>query len=242
MVSQAEEFKELVSAMVNMGCMVTVYGEGMLQAVAEEMSKLLTEIDGLYWPAADQETRAAVTSTLPDVHKFVQFCPKRGIAVQAGGNVGVFPKELARHFKQVITFEPDAVNWECFQRNVTEPNIIGRKMALGDAPGRMAVEHNAFNPGASYLTAGNDVEVITLDSLDLEGCDLLQLDVEGFELKALKGAEATIRKYSPVIVLEQKGLGEKYGDSDSATTEWLTKIGYRKADAIHRDVIYVRTH
>lgn len=242
MVSQAEEFKELVAAMVNMGCMVTVYGEGMLQAVAEEMGKLLTEIDGLYWPISDQETRASVMHTIADVYKFVEFCPRRGVAVQAGGNVGVFPKELAKHFQKVVTFEPDAVNWECFQRNVNEPNIVGRQMALGDAPGRMSVEHNAFNPGSSYLTAGNDIEVITLDSLDLEGCDLLQLDIEGYELKALKGAETTIRKYSPVIVLEQKGLGEKYGDSDAAATEWLAARGYRKVHTLHRDVIYTRTH
>ena len=240
MVSQAEEFKEVVSAMVNMGCVVSVYGDGLLPAVAEEMGKILTEVDGLHWPASDQETRASVMWTLPDVEKFVAFCPRRKVAVQAGGNVGVFPKELAKHFEKVITFEPDPVNWACLEKNITEQNIIARKAALGEAPGQVSIEHNAFNPGASHVKAGEDVKVVTLDSLNLDACDLIQLDVEGYELKALKGAEETIRRYSPVIVLEQKGLGDKYGDTDEATTAWLHKLSYTKAGAIHRDVIYKR--
>lgn len=242
MVTQAEEFKEVVSALVSMECTLSVYGEGMIQKVAEEMGKTLHEIDGLYWPEDDQETRKSVMWTISDVHKFVSFCKKRKVAVQAGGNVGVFPKELAKFFDKVVTFEPDQVNWDCLQLNVNEENVLSYNYALGEIEMELAIEHNPFNPGASYLKPGQGVDVVTLDSFNLEDCDLLQLDIEGYELKALKGAEQTIRKYSPVIVLEQKGLGDKYGDSDIDAAEWLSKLGYQKVDAIHRDVVYMRTY
>ena len=242
MMAQAEEFKELVGTLVSSGCMLSVYGDGMLQAITQQMSQQLTKIDNLYWPAQDQETRAAVFRSLEDLHRYIELCPRRDIAVQAGGNVGVFPKELAKHFTQVVTFEPDEINWKCLQLNVTEPNVVAKRAALGDVIGETAIEHNAFNPGASYLRPGEGVPITTIDSLRLDRCDLLQLDVEGYELKALKGAEHTIRSYSPLIVLELKGLGEKYGDTDAATVEWLSQRGYTQIGSAHRDVIFQRTH
>jgi Methyltransferase FkbM domain len=65
--------------------------------------------------------------------------------------------------------------------------------------------------------------------------------VEGYELKALRGAEKTITQHSPVIVLELKRLGERYGDSDSDTIAWLAARGYRIAAHAHRDVIFTRS-
>ena len=43
----------------------------------------------------------------------------------------------------------------------------------------------------------------TIDSLHLRHCDLIKIDVEGMELEVLQGAEATLRRFSPVIYFEQ---------------------------------------
>jgi FkbM family methyltransferase len=50
--------------------------------------------------------------------------------------------------------------------------------------------------------AGEAVEVITLDSLDLAACHLIKIDVEGMEIDVLRGAEQTIRKHRPLIYME----------------------------------------
>ena len=242
MIAQAEEFKEIVAALVHMDSVVTVYGGGLLPKAAEEMSKTIREVDGLYWPATDSETRVSVLMTLGDLHKYVELCSNRKVVVQAGGNVGVWPKELSKHFERVYTFEPDPINWECFQKNVREPNVIAQHAALGSKPGFVSIEHDAFNCGASQVCDGSDVPVVTIDSLKLPACDLLQLDIEGYEFEALKGAERTIKKHSPVIVLEQKGLGDRYGTTDEETTEWLGNLGYKRVHAIHRDVVYMRVN
>jgi FkbM family methyltransferase len=241
MIAQAEEFKETVAALVHMGCMVTVYGKGLLPKVAEEMGKTIREIDGLYWPAADSETRASVLMTLGDIDKILTHVPSKRTVVQAGGNVGVWPKELAKHFERVVTFEPDPINWECLEKNVKETNVWAFNAALGDKPGKIGIHHDTFNCGASRVVEGDSVTVRTVDDLRLDSCDLIQLDIEGYEFHALKGAVETIQEHSPVIVLEQKGLENAYGVGSGEIAEWLGQFGYKKAEAIHRDVIYTRT-
>jgi FkbM family methyltransferase len=50
--------------------------------------------------------------------------------------------------------------------------------------------------------AGEEVEVITLDSLDLVACHLIKIDVEGMEIDVLRGAEQTIKTHRPLIYME----------------------------------------
>ena len=45
-------------------------------------------------------------------------------------------------------------------------------------------------------------ECITIDSLNLQRCDLMKIDVEGGEFDVLNGAHLTLTKYMPVIILE----------------------------------------
>jgi FkbM family methyltransferase len=247
-VKQTEDLKIMWLAL-NAECEFTVVGDGlwphMFAGLLKEAQGYRLDGDGLWWPTGDARGHIAATIELGDLFKYMALCPRKDVAVQAGGNVGVWPKELAKHFKQVVTFEPDLDNYECLRRNVTEQNVDYRNVALGDSPGSVTMHRVPGNCGASYVanTGVNEVPQITLDSLELAACDLLQLDVEGYELKALKGAKQTIDRFSPVIVLEQKGLGLEYGhgDSDEDAAEWLSKLGYKRTGAMHRDVIYTRT-
>jgi FkbM family methyltransferase len=49
---------------------------------------------------------------------------------------------------------------------------------------------------------GEEVEMITLDSLDLAACHLIKIDVEGMEIDVLRGAAKTIRAHRPLIYME----------------------------------------
>ena len=44
--------------------------------------------------------------------------------------------------------------------------------------------------------------MITIDSMNLDKCDMIQLDVENYEFETLIGARETINKYHPLIVME----------------------------------------
>jgi FkbM family methyltransferase len=241
MVQQAEEWKVLVSELMRLGCSVSVYGEGLIAAIASSMHQEITEIDKMWWPSKDLHARPSVLGSVEDLQQYIEMCPTKRVAVQAGGNVGIWPKELSKHFERVHTFEPDPLNYECLRRNVSEPNVTAHPTALGATAGTATISVDDSNCGASHiLPEAGTVTVVTVDEMNLDACDLIQLDVEGYELQALKGAEQTIRKHSPLIVLELKNLGRRYGNSDEETQGWLQRLGYEPIGVAHRDVIFRR--
>jgi hypothetical protein len=65
------------------------------------------------------------------------------------------------------------------------------------------------------------------------------LDVEGFELKALRGAVNTIKKYKPVLCVElcEKWLN-RYGDSSTDVIKFIENLGYKQVDIEGVDYIF----
>ncbi len=238
MVKQSEDWRETSIELLKAGCEITVMGEGLIAAIARSMSSEFVAIDGLYWPSGDIEARKSVLGTQADLERYIGLCPAHRVAIQAGGNVGVWPKELAKHFREVHTFEPDARNFACLERNVTEGNVHAYREALGSMRERASIRREAGNCGASSIVQGDEFPVTTIDALGLAEVDLIQLDVEGFELQALEGAWNTIRACHPLIVLELKGHGARYGYTDEEVDQAMIGHGYRRLGVAHRDVIY----
>lgn len=94
--------------------------------------------------------------------------------------------------------------------------------------------------GAHQVAEGTEFEIIPIDDLGVTDCDLLQLDIEGYEHLALLGAIETITASSPVICLELKGIGEKYGYTNEATIFFLETLGYKVATKIHNDYVFTK--
>ena len=72
------------------------------------------------------------------------------------------------------------------------------------------------------------IEVKTIDSLGYSDVNFIKIDVEGHEYKCVVGAEQTIRKYNPVIIIEQNG-------NDFTASDLLTQWGYVVRDVFHID-------
>ncbi len=127
------------------------------------------------------------------------------ICVQAGGNQGMYPKLLSQHFKHVYTFEPDPLNFHCLVNNCQSDNIYKMQAALGETTGLARVERAGMhNTGCHTVSTEGEcyVPMVTIDSLKLPSCGLFQLDLERYELHALKGALETIARCKPVIQCE----------------------------------------
>ena len=89
--------------------------------------------------------------------------------------------------------------------------------------------------------AVSHAEAVDCDDLKLvTWLDLVRSDVEGSEHEALLGAIATIEASWPVITLELKTLGERYGYTDADTINLLAGMGYEIADRVNRDVIFTK--
>lgn len=194
-------------------------------------------------PVADRVALDIILREVADIEAIVTHCKGFRTVIQAGGNIGIWPVRLAKRFARVITAEPDAANYKALQANTAAyPAIECLQVAFGREPSRGAIEPvDAKNIGAHRVASGNDFDVMRIDDLGVTDCDLLQLDVEGFEFFALQGALKTIEASSPVICLELKRLAEHYGISDSHIRSYLERQGYKEVARIHRDVIFAQS-
>lgn len=194
--------------------------------------------DGLWWPDGMTTWKSQIRRA-SDLTAAIDRCAGRSLAVQAGGNVGVWPIALSRAFRQVVTAEPEPSSAACLRRNVApHPTIAVHEAALGNRPDRVGL---AFPDGPSRfgsvcVSGSGAVPMVRIDDWQLAACDLIQLDIEGHEPLALEGAAETIGRYRPVLMLEDKGHSERVG----VPKGWTAQVpGYQVAARIREDVILV---
>ena len=122
------------------------------------------------------------------------------VCLDIGSHVGEWTRPLAKRFTSVICFEPNPNFRQCFNRNITETNVVSWPYGLSDR------EHQAqqdFNSTILKEGAG-DIQCRTLDSFVLTNVDFVKIDVDGFEVPLLEGARDTLSKNTPVINIEMK--------------------------------------
>jgi len=198
--------------------------------------------DGLCWPKHDKHSYAAIFKELFKVDLMDKYVKKKDVVIQAGGNCGVFAKEFAKTWKDVFTFEPNDLNFTCLDKNCTEGNIHKYHAALGKNNDFVEVGQSASymtnNCGGFQVIGKGSVPTIRIDDLNLAP-DLIFLDVEGYELQALMGGFETIKKYKPVIVVENKQVPLMYGITPEEVIEYLVCQGYKVVERVQRDVVLV---
>lgn len=205
------------------------------------MTDLYEQRDGFWVPKRDKYCWRATSVEVNDIDVFMEYVENTRTCIQAGGNFGLFASRYAGIFDNVHTFEPDELNFGSLELNTQHiPNVHRYWNALGAEKGTASLDEiQVDNLGAHQIKEGDDFAVDTIDSYGFTDVDLIQLDVEGYEQAALFGGEQTILRDKPTIVLELKGIGEKYGYSDEFTIEWLAERGYKHVKSIHRDLIFI---
>ena len=200
-----------------------------------------TDKDVWQWPAGDEKL-VAVFDQVADTDVILKHVKDRAVCVQAGGACGVWPLRFAQVFDVVYTFEPQPENFACLVANTEDAdNIIAYPAALANDNNTYSVVNDVRelnNWGAGYVKPDpKGTAAMRIDELGLEECDLIQLDVEGYELQALLGAAETIEACRPVIVLEEKRLNHRAGDFTKPRKYLEQEFGYKVVETIHRDII-----
>lgn len=247
---QVHDFAELLERLwtQDRSIEIEVFGDGLLQDEWKLFKEAnpdaftgLTPASLYVWPEGCRHREYIAAECYSLAENLLPYLNRRDVAVQAGGNVGILPQILSGIFGKVHTFEPDAQNFACLVQNASAPNITAYQFALGDKNGEVAIAHRDDNCGQSHVVDGDDVPVVSIDAMELAACDLIALDVEGYELAALKGAAETIAKFSPVIAIEENGLSERYGVQKGAALDWLVdNFGYGVVGLHGRDLILTR--
>jgi len=211
----------------------------------ERSGRLIEGLDGWLWikgdggPGTDGGAWTGPRNDWINSHsqKFFTHVKKFDLVVQAGGNLGLYPRLLANRFKMVYTFEPDPLNFHCLVNNCQLPNIIKINAALGEEAGfcHILLNHRS-NVGMHRVHANDEGDfegfpIMSIDSFNFPTCDMICLDTEGYEYHILKGAVKTIEKFKPVITAENK---------DGANVlDIIGPFGYKAVDQSVSDTIFV---
>ena len=138
------------------------------------------------------------------------------VVLEIGAWLGAFTKHaLQSGASRVIAFEPQPLNRNCFEQNFSEEITAGRvvvvEQAAWDWAGSVRMANvgpdNPYRSGKGFAVAYEgpfEVEAATIDEvvtrLELARVDFINLDTEGGEARALRGARGTIQRFRPVIV------------------------------------------
>jgi FkbM family methyltransferase len=154
-----------------------------------------------------------------DARALAQHLPRGGVAVDIGGNIGYMTGVLATACGpdgNVFTFEPAATNVGLLRRTVASngwDHVHVFHAACGDEMGELVLYKDSDNWGNHALayddvlhTAGGEtVAVVTVDSAlaehRLSRVDVIKIDVQGWELQALRGA-GSLKRFRPTVFAE----------------------------------------
>ena len=204
-------------------------------------------VDGFFIPDGDLPKHHIAESVVQHDailnQKVLEYTTTRRHMIDVGGNVGRWSVDFAKHFDTVSAFEPAPYHIECFEKNCASyPNIKLYPYGLSNSNKKgnleVAVEHHL---GSTRVVPSDNgvIELKTLDEHNFEDVDVLKVDVEGLEIDVLQGAEKTIAKCKPIIVIERCVFNsERFGLDKMASHNELDRQGYKRLFKITRDCVY----
>ncbi len=199
----------------------------------------------------DRPAARAVLSGLPYEPKTLRFMRAHaggGDIIHAGAFFGDFIPALSTALAldaRLWAFEPNPTNFAAAQGTVALnglSNVTLLNAALSNSAGhlhfRTREESGRALGGLSHFVAGGGAGVEQVDACMLDytvplerPVSLLQLDVEGHEKQALRGAYHIVHRWKPILILERLGQAQ-----------WISHtfrgLGYRKIGKLHGNFVY----
>ena len=142
--------------------------------------------------------------------------------IDVGANEGQFTRAILQTFSgaRVFAFEPLPMAAQAFERHFGGDSRVQLQCcACGVLPGKSEININAFSQSSSLLSLGephrsafpsaNEIGKATIDVVRLDdalrGSDfavpaLLKVDVQGYEMHVLQGAEETLGRVQHVLI------------------------------------------
>ena len=180
-----------------------------------------------------------------EIRESLRSMPMGGVMFDLGANFGYYAIKVATELHgdcHVYAFEPNPLTMQRFRKNLelnSTRGVYPQEEGLSDAPGRASVVDIPGHSGGAYLDQAlnlghgipGGIHVTTLDLFceqhHIDRIDLIKVDIEGAELRALRGGVETIRRLKPVILIEfNPHTLEREGRSVRDVVVFLEDLGY----------------
>jgi len=171
---------------------------------------------------------------------FRQIVKEGDSVIEVGANIGTHTLVLSNLCKdsgKVIAFEPQRVVYQTLCANIalnSKTNVFAYQQALSDKNGYLNIPildykttNNFGGISLQQIKEGEKVKQYRLDDfLDeyelIDGLKLIKIDVEGMEKSVLVGAKETIKRYKPILYLEN----DRQENSKELIT-YISNLGYK---------------
>ena len=169
---------------------------------------------GEWWRARRYFWRSLRHTGEWELKELARYVPRDRLAIDVGGNIGIYSYHMGRLSSGVITFEPNPVYAARLRRIGLGKRL--EEVALSDRAGaaelRIPLWEGAEAPGMASLDSRAVPEDILartvqvplrrLDDYALDNIGFIKIDVEGHEEGVLRGAMQTIERHRPTLLVE----------------------------------------
>lgn len=160
--------------------------------------------------------------------------------IDIGANNGSFAVDFAHLVGdegKVYAFEPQRLIYYQLCGNVFMnglDNVYCYNLAIGDCTNDVFIqEPNYYENGdvnfgnVKISEVGTNVQQKELDSFNFDNLVFIKVDVQGYELNVIKGAEKTIAKHRPYLFVEfEDDLLKEANTSEKELQEYIESLGY----------------
>ena len=179
------------------------------------------------------------------LNSFMSWCQSQNkkfrTVLDIGAWCGTWSIAMAAYCKNIYAFEPDRTHFECLTRNIVPyVHINPRMIALGDSTNTVGLTKDDFTQ-ARRIDGKGDIQLHTVDSFDFKNVDLIKIDVEGYEMRVLKGAEK-ILKTCQFLMIELNNNSKKYQSSNIEIEQYLFQLGFRVLINMWPDKVFVNNN
>lgn len=196
-----------------------------VQSVLSNSDRLPTYYGGrVIWPTRSTWPSVYWSYELHMARAMRQFLRQGSVFWDIGANVGwfsLFASSLVGPSGIVEAFEPSPEVFRALRSNLEDrANARTHNVGIGDTDEIREFSAQGMSPGASFVEEvtkinahyfpSNQIERVSVASTRLDTFmttsrnrpDLLKIDVEGYEYRALRGAERLLATYRPAILIE----------------------------------------
>lgn len=183
------------------------------------------------WTRASREWRHGE----PELRILDRLCRRGQTAIDIGANYGVYSWYLTKYAGDVVAFEPQP-HMVAFLKAALGSSVRVEQVALSDSAGvaTMRIPSDQLMDGCATIEEQNtlstqNVEEISvptrrLDSYQFGPVGFIKIDVEGHELKVLKGAQAILNRDHPNLLIEAEDRHRP--NAVASVIDYLKPFGY----------------